>query len=82
MKMKAQIELSMQSAATEAYRLNKDQFFTIAEPVKGEALARALAEASKPLMVMQQRVKERVEKQGLGYAVNGDGLGFIYKKEL
>ena len=76
------IDLSMQAASTEAYRLNKDQFSTIRQPIPGEALARALEEARKPLSAMQERVKARVEAQGLGYAVNGEGVGYIYKKGL
>ena len=43
-------------------------------------LADALAEASLPLTKQQQRVKKRVEAKGMVYAVNGDGVGCVFKR--
>jgi len=63
-------------SADRAATINKEISFLR----KPKRLAQALREAQAPLTRQQQRIKEGVEAKGLIYAVNGNGVGCVFKR--
>ena len=46
-----------------------------------KTLAQALEEANRPETAQQQIIRARVEAKGMEYAVNGNGVGCVFKRK-